>query len=75
VSADDAIVERPTSFRDLFAVREYRFLYVATALSLVGDYLARAAITLLVFQRTDSVALSAASFAISYSPSASRTGG
>lgn len=66
--SDDVIVERPTTFRDLFAVREYRFLYFATALSLVGDYLARAAITLLVYQETDSVALSAASFAISYLP-------
>nr|WP_203941164.1 MFS transporter [Spirilliplanes yamanashiensis] len=52
----------------MFAVREFRFLYAATALSLVGDYLARAAITLLVYQETDSVALSAASFAISYLP-------
>ncbi len=64
----DGAGERPTTYRDLFAVREFRVLYAATSLSLVGDYLARAAITLLIFQETESVALSAASFAISYLP-------
>ncbi len=64
----DGAGERPTTYRDLFAVREFRVLYAATSLSLVGDYLARAAITLLIFQETDSVALSAASFAISFLP-------
>src|SRR5919107_1774181 len=36
--------------------------------SWVGDYLARAAITVLVYQRTESVLLSAAAFAVSYLP-------
>jgi MFS family permease len=60
--------ERPATFRDVFAVREYRALYVALIASWVADYLARAAITVLVFQQTRSVVLSAASFAISYLP-------
>lgn len=60
--------ERPATFRDLFAVREYRALYVALILGWVAEYLARAAITVLVFQQTRSVVLSAASFAISYLP-------
>ena len=77
--SDDAIVERPTmggsanveppaTFRNIFAVREYRNLWFATALSALGDYVAKAAIMVLVFQQTKSVALSAAAFAISYLP-------
>lgn len=60
--------ERPATFRDVFAVREFRTLYIAGTLSWVGDYLARAAITVLVYQQTSSVLLSAASFAVSYLP-------
>ncbi|MCA2216751.1 MFS transporter [Jidongwangia harbinensis] len=60
--------ERPASFRDVFAVSEYRAVYLAMMVSWVGDYLARAAITVLVYQRTDSVLLSAAAFAVSYLP-------
>src|SRR3954453_2687456 len=60
--------EPPATFRDVFAVREYRALYLALIASWVADYLSRAAITVLVFQQTRSVVLSAASFAISYLP-------
>src|ERR1700761_8451556 len=60
--------ERPATFRDVFALREYRALYLALVASWVAEYLARAAITVLVFQQTRSVVLSAASFAISYLP-------
>jgi MFS family permease len=37
-------------------------------LSWIGDYITKAAITVLVYQQTNSVALSAASFAVSYMP-------
>ncbi len=60
--------ERPVTFRDIFAVSEYRAVYLELLLSWVGDYLARAAITVLVYQRTGSVLLSAATFAMSYLP-------
>jgi MFS family permease len=60
--------ERPATFRDVFAVREYRALFLSLIASWVGEYLSRAAITVLVFQQTHSVLLSAASFAISYLP-------
>lgn len=60
--------ERQATFSDVFAVREYRAFYLAGTLSWVGDYLARAAITVLVYQQTNSALLSAASFAISYLP-------
>lgn len=63
-----AAVKRGVTFRDVFAVREYRAVYLALVVDWVGDYLARAAITVLVYQQTRSVLLSAASFAISYLP-------
>jgi MFS family permease len=56
------------TFSDLFADREFRSLYLAGVLSWLGDYLARAAITVLVYQETSSVLLSAVSFALSYLP-------
>ncbi len=59
---------RPATFSEVFAQREYRFVLTAGVLSWVGDYLAKAAVTLLVYRETESVALSAAAFAISYLP-------
>jgi hypothetical protein len=59
---------RPARFADALADPEFRTLYAATAFSWIGDYIARAAITALVYQSTDSVSLSAAAFAISYAP-------
>lgn len=59
---------QPTTFRDVFAVAEYRVLFVAAVLSWVGDYFAKVAVALLVFRNTGSVALSATSFAIGYLP-------
>ena len=52
-TADDA--ERPATFRDVLAIREFRAIYAASSLSWVGDYLARAAIAALVYDQTDSV--------------------
>jgi MFS family permease len=60
--------DRPVTFHDVFAVGEYRAVYAALLVNWVGDYLARAAITVLVYQITQSVLLSAASFAIGYVP-------
>ncbi len=60
--------ERPVTFRDVFAVAEYRAVYFSLVVNWVGDYLARAAIIVLVYQQTESVLLSAASFAVSYLP-------
>lgn len=58
----------PVTFGDLFAVREYRAVYFSLVVNWLGDYLARAAIMVLVYQQSQSVLLSAASFAISYLP-------
>jgi MFS family permease len=58
----------PVTFRDLFGIREYRAIYLSLVVNWLGDYLARAAIVTLVYQQSESVLLSAASFAISYLP-------
>ncbi|HEX5542838.1 MAG TPA: MFS transporter [Micromonospora sp.] len=59
---------RPATFREVFGEPEYRAVYGATVLSWVGDYMTKAAVTILVYQQTESVALSAGAFAISYLP-------
>lgn len=58
----------PATWRSLFAVKEFRSLWVAQAISLTGDQLARVAVAVLVFDRTDSALLTAAVYAITYLP-------
>ncbi|NHW87431.1 MFS transporter, partial [Escherichia coli] len=53
---------------EVFAEHEYRAVFAASTLTWVGDYVAKAAVTLLVYRETESVALSAAAFAVSYLP-------
>jgi MFS family permease len=60
--------ERAATFREVFAVREFRPLFGTFLLSTIGDELARVALTVLVYQRTASPLLSAITFAISYLP-------
>ncbi|WP_229716008.1 MFS transporter [Mangrovihabitans endophyticus] len=60
--------DRKVTFREILARDEYRAIYLAFLVSWLGDYLARAAITVLVYQQTDSAFLSAAAFAITYLP-------
>jgi MFS family permease len=52
----------------VFAQPEFRALYAASALSWTGDFIAKAAVTVLVYRSTQSVALSAAAFAVSFLP-------
>ena len=59
---------RPATFREVFAVREFRPLFGTFLLSTAGDELARVALTVLVYQRTDSPLLSAMTFAIGHLP-------
>ena len=59
---------RPATFREVFGQREYRAVLAASALSWLGDYISKAAVTVIVYQESKSVALSAAAFAISYLP-------
>ncbi|RKN27145.1 MFS transporter [Micromonospora musae] len=60
--------EGPATFREVFAQREFGAVFTAGALSWIGDYLAKAAVTVLVYQETRSVALSATAFAVSFLP-------
>src|SRR3954465_6757299 len=51
-----------------FRYREFRALWLARSLSLLGDQLARVAIAVLVYQRTDSAALTAPAYALTFLP-------
>jgi predicted MFS family arabinose efflux permease len=56
------------TFAEVFAVGEFRALWIAQVLSVAGDQLARVALTLLVFDRTGSSLLAAVTFAASIVP-------
>jgi MFS family permease len=56
------------TFRDVFAVREFRALWFSEILSVAGDRLALVALTLLVFDRTNSPLLAAVVYAVGYLP-------
>src|SRR5205814_6848380 len=58
------------TFSEVFAVGEFRALWLAQILSVAGDQLARVALTLLVFDRTHSSLLAAVTFAASVIPTA-----
>jgi MFS family permease len=55
-------------FRDVFAIAEFRALWTAQLLSVIGDQLARVALTVLVYQRTHSPLLAAVTFTASLVP-------
>ena len=63
-----AAVEPRVTVRDVLANSEFRAMYVAQALSVVGDHLARIAVAVLVFSRSRSAFLTAVSFGVSYLP-------
>ena len=56
------------TFRDVFAIAEYRALWAGQVLSVTGDQLARVALTVLVYDRTRSALLAAVTFAASVVP-------
>jgi MFS family permease len=59
--------ERAT-FRDVFAIGEFRWLWLAQLLSVAGDQLARVALTVLVYDRTRSPLLAALTYAMTIIP-------
>jgi MFS family permease len=59
---------RPATWRSLLADGEYRTLWVAQAVSTVGDQLARVALTILVYEKTRSTFYTAAVIGITYLP-------
>jgi len=56
------------TFRDVFAVPEFRALWFSEILSVTGDRLALVALTLLVYSRTGSPLLAALTYAAGYLP-------
>ena len=67
VTVTTAVPPRAT-FRDVFAVREFRALWLSEVLSVAGDRLALVALTLLVYDRTQSSLLTALVYASGYLP-------
>jgi MFS family permease len=59
---------RPATWGSLLAVREFRYLWLAQAVSFTGDQLARVAIAVLVFERTHSALLTGITYATTYLP-------
>ncbi|MFK3979524.1 MFS transporter [Micromonospora sp. NPDC050397] len=57
---------RPATYGQVFAVREYRYLFGAYLLSLLGDQLTAVTVAYLVYTGTGSAALASAAFASSY---------
>jgi MFS family permease len=58
-----------TTLRQVFGIAEFRALWLAELLSVVGDQLARVALSVLVYARTGSAALTGLAFALTFLPS------
>ena len=59
---------RPATFTDTLAVAAFRRLWAGQLLSILGDQVARVALTVLVFDRTASAALTALTYALTFLP-------
>jgi MFS family permease len=59
---------RAATFREVFADREFRAIWLAEFASVAGDQFARVALTVLVYERTQSPLLTALTYAVSYLP-------
>jgi len=60
--------EERSSYREVFAVDEFRALWSAQVLSYAGDQFAQVAIAILVYGRTHSAFLTALAYALTYLP-------
>jgi MFS family permease len=60
--------ERQASYREVFAVGEFRALWSAQVLSYAGDQFAQVAIAILVYDRTGSPFLTALAYTLTYLP-------
>jgi predicted MFS family arabinose efflux permease len=66
---DPAVAGRPPlTFGQVTRVREFRWLWLADVQSLLGDQLARVALSVLVFERTHSNVLTAGVYALTFIP-------
>jgi predicted MFS family arabinose efflux permease len=64
----NAQTSRPTGFRSVLEIGEFRALFTADLLSKSGDQLARVSLSVLVYQRTQSAALTGLTYALTYLP-------
>jgi MFS family permease len=60
--------EQRSSYREVFAIAEFRALWTAQVLSFAGDQVAQVAIAILVYRRTHSAFLTALAYALTYLP-------
>ncbi|MDQ2813263.1 MAG: MFS transporter [Actinomycetota bacterium] len=60
--------EERSSYREVFAIGEFRAIWCAQVLSYVGDQFAQVAIAILVYDRTHSPFLTALAYALTYLP-------
>ena len=60
--------ERRLSYREVFAIGEFRALWSAQVLSFAGDQFAQVAIAILVYRQTHSAFLTALAYALTYLP-------
>jgi MFS family permease len=67
-ATDRLVTPARPRFRDAFAVGEFRHLWLAQVLSVIGDQLARVAMTVLVFDRTQSAFWAAVTYAVTLVP-------
>jgi MFS family permease len=64
----DAQAARRATFRDVFAIGEFRWLWLAYLLSIAGDQLALVALTVLVYDHTRSPFATAAAYTVGFLP-------
>ena len=60
--------EKQATYREVFAIREFRGVWFAQVLSYAGDQFAQVAIAVLVYHRTGSALLTALAYALTYPP-------
>ncbi len=60
--------EAQATYREVFAIGEFRTLWLAQVLSYIGDQLAQVALAILVYHRTGSPLLTAVTYALTYLP-------
>ncbi|WP_031468957.1 MFS transporter [Sciscionella sediminilitoris] len=59
---------RGESYLGVLAVRDFRYLWIAEVLSVGGDQLTRVALSVLVFARTDSAAITGLTYGLTFLP-------
>ncbi len=60
--------DQQASYREVFAIREFRGLWAAQVLSYLGDQFAQVAIAILVYHQTGSAFLTSLAYALTYLP-------